>query len=439
MSRLKVGVLHPGTQHSWQTALALQEGGALGWYATSIFYDPDRWPYRVERFLPPPLADRTGRAFRRRYEPRLDPGLIRRLGTWPWIALGVSALAQGSAAAWAIRQGNIDVGRRAVRLLEREPVDLVWAYDSAALEIFRWAKQRGIRCVLDRTIAHGVTANRVMSAEYARHPDFFLAPFVPKPAHQLAEEQEELELADAVLVGSQYCAATLVENGCAAGKIHVLNYGYDERAFPAEPPVRSLPRDGPVEFLFAGAAGPRKGIAYLLQAFQQISPQKARLTLMGQLQIPPATFARFEAHVRHLAHVGRAEIVQHFARAHCFVFPSLVEGSAIVLREIYGAGLGAVHSRSAGEGVTDGVNGIVLPEPSVPALVDAVERILADRECLARWNDAAWRLRGNCTWSAYRQRVRDFVAGLARGEEKPQATPPRAERSALQVEATHAP
>ena len=27
---MRVGVFHPGTQHSWQTALAFQEAGALG-------------------------------------------------------------------------------------------------------------------------------------------------------------------------------------------------------------------------------------------------------------------------------------------------------------------------------------------------------------------------------------------------------------------------
>ena len=45
---MRIGVFHPGTQHSWQTALAFQEAGMLGWYATSAFYDPARWPYRLE-------------------------------------------------------------------------------------------------------------------------------------------------------------------------------------------------------------------------------------------------------------------------------------------------------------------------------------------------------------------------------------------------------
>src|SRR5258708_22537357 len=79
-----VGVFHPGTQHSWQTALAFQEGGTLRWLATSVFYDPRRWPHRIERFLPPPLAARLHREFSRRHSPPLHPHKIRHVGFDEW-------------------------------------------------------------------------------------------------------------------------------------------------------------------------------------------------------------------------------------------------------------------------------------------------------------------------------------------------------------------
>ncbi len=412
MNRPKVGVLHPGTQHSWQTALALQEGGMLAWYATSIFYDPDKWPYRIERYLPRALAERAHRTFERRCDPTLDPRLVRRLGPWGWMAAGAGALTQGRASAWTTRQGNRDFGARAVRLLEQEPVDVVWAYDTAALEVFRWAKPRGIFCVLDRTIAHGAVANEVMTDEYSRHREFFLSPFVPKPRRQLDEEQEEIELADLVLVGSGSCAGTLAANGCDAAKIKVLPYGFDERAFPRDAPPRRVPAQGPLEFLFAGLASPRKGIAYLLKAFNEISPQAARLTLVGRLAIPAAVFAKYAGGVSHVPQVSRSEITGYFARAQCFIFPSRVEGSALVLREVVGAGLGAVHTRAAGEGAVHGRNGVILEEASVGGLVDAIERILAERDCLARWQKESRALHDRCTWSVYRQGARDTLGAL---------------------------
>lgn len=399
---------HPGTQHSWQTAIAFQEGNRLSWYATSIFYDPAKWPYRVERWLPrqtQPIVERI----RRRCDARIEPCHVRQLGPWGWIAAAAGALASDHAASWTIRRGNRDFVRRVVALMKREPVDLLWAYDTAALEAFRWAKPRGIYCVLDRTIGHSAEANRVLAEEYVRHPDFFSLPFAPKPQQQLDEEQEEMELADTIVVGSQACADTLTANGCPAAKIHVLGYGYDERLFSATPPSRTPPTEGPIDFLFVGNVAARKGVAYLLEAFEQISPDRARLTLVGRLSIPPATLARYQPRVRHIPAVSRAGVTEFLDAAHCFVFPSLFEGSALVLREIYGAGLGAMHTRAAGQGVVAGRNGVVWETASVEAILHSVEAVLDDPSCLARWQDESWAMRQDCSWSVYRRLARQFV------------------------------
>ncbi|MBC7493030.1 MAG: hypothetical protein H7241_11405, partial [Novosphingobium sp.] len=82
---MKIAVFHPGTQHSWQTALALQQLDRLAWYATSIFYQPDRLPYRAERWLPGPLGRKLHSEFRRFSHPALDPALVRTAGLTEWI------------------------------------------------------------------------------------------------------------------------------------------------------------------------------------------------------------------------------------------------------------------------------------------------------------------------------------------------------------------
>lgn len=406
----RVGVCHPGTQHSWQTAIAFQEERELAWYATSIFYDLAKWPYRVEKLLPSALRRPAG-FLRRRFDARIDARNVRQLGSWGWIAAG-SAMLSDRAAAWATRHGNRDFVERVVSLMEREPVDLIWAYDTAALQAFRWAKRHGVYCVLDRTIGHSAAANQVLAAEYARHPDFFLSPYVPKPQQQLDEEQEEMALADAIVVGSAACADTLVANGCSAAKIHVLGYGYDEKFYPKTPPKRVIPDQGPIDFLFVGNVAARKGVAYLLEAFKQISPDRARLTLVGRLSIPASTLARYQPRVRHVPAVSRSGVAEYLNAAHCFIFPSLFEGSAIVLREIYGAGLGAMHTRAAGDGAIAERNGEVWEAASVEAIINSVEAALDDPSRLVRWQQESWTLRDQHGWSVYRRRARQFVESV---------------------------
>jgi glycosyltransferase involved in cell wall biosynthesis len=406
----KVGVFHPGTQHSWQTALGFQETGQLQWYATSVFYDPGRWPYRLERLVPPPLSTRLHRDFTRRYLPALQPRLVRQFGLWEWIETAARRCGQERLAQWANHRGNASFGEMVIRLAEREPVDVLWGYNTSSVEVFRWAKRRGIVCVLDQTIGHCASMNRVMLAEQARHPDFFLESYTPFSADEIAQQQEEISLADVVVVGSDYCAQTLVENGCDRKKLRVVPYGFDETLFPAERPRRPPLGGRPLECLFVGSIQPRKGIASLLHAFAEIAPEQARLTLVGRLEIPSPTFERFRRRVAHVDSLPRSEVVKHFLAADCFLFPSLFEGGGIVLYEACAAGLGIIQSAHCGDGVRDGRNGQVLAEVSATALHRAIAALADAPRQLAGWQEASWQMRLERTWQRYRQNIRTLIS-----------------------------
>jgi glycosyltransferase involved in cell wall biosynthesis len=405
-----VGVFHPGTQHSWQTALAFQEGGTLRWLATSVFYDPRRWPYRIERFLPQPLAARVHREFSRRHSPALDLDKIRQFGFWEWLEAGARRLGHDRLWTAINRIGNRRFGQQVIDLTEREKVDVLWGYNTSSVEVFRWAKRRGLRCVLDQTIGHCASLNRAMAAEQAAHPDFFSAGFVPFSAAEIAQQDEEVALADTVVVGSDFCARTLIENGCPEGKIRIVPYGFDETLFPAERPARPPLAGRPVRFLFVGLVHPRKGIATLLEAFQHIPPERASLTLVGSLEIPDATFRRYAGRVRHVGSVPRREVVNFFQEADCFVFPSLFEGGGIVLYEAAAAGLGIIQSGQCGDGVRDGRNGMILKEVTIPMLVDALGSVIDDRERLMAWQEASWQMRSQRSWQHHREQVRSLAS-----------------------------
>jgi glycosyltransferase involved in cell wall biosynthesis len=409
---LRVGVFHPGTQHSWQTALAFQESGQLGWFATSIFYDPERWPYRIERWLPGQLGTRARREFLRRYTPRLDQNLIRRLGFWEWPLTVPRRMNRMRLERQLYERSVRQFSERVIGLIEREPVDVIWGFNTSALEVFRWAKKRGIYCILDQTIGHPRAQDEIMLREQQRHPEFFTEPYTPFSAAAVERSDEELALADRIVAWSDFSRQTLLDNGCPAEKIDIVPYGADESIFPASRPQHDPALDRPVDFLFAGAIHPRKGVAYLLKAFEQIPPNEARLTLLGKPYIPEATFARYRDRVRHIPHVPRAEVVQHFVAADCFVFPSLFEGSAIVLREACSAALGIIQSANAGDGVRDGRNGIILGEVSVDEVRRAVETVLADRARLGAWQAASWEIGRQLTTTHYREIVRGKVNEL---------------------------
>jgi glycosyltransferase involved in cell wall biosynthesis len=409
---LKIGVFHPGTQHSWQTALAFQETGQLGWFATSIFYDPTRLPYSATQALPRPLREPVDRRLRRRFTPEIDPRLVRRLGMGEYVETAAAALRWRRVTDHANRIGNYDFARKVGRQAEREPVDVLWGYDTSSLQAFRWAKSRGVACVLERTSIHPRVANEVAAAEYERHPEFFAEPWQPKPQSIIDEEDEEIALADLVIVGSNYCAESLIRHGCQPEKIRVISYGYNERAFPNTPPTHEQTGSRPLRFVFVGNVNALKGMAYLLGAFARIPRSSASLVLVGGVHLPPATFARYADRVTALGALPRAEVVDCYRSADCLVFPSLLEGSSVVLKEIYGAGLGAIHTRAAGEGISAGTNGAIIASSSVEDIVEKVEALLHHPDEAEQWCRESWARRENYTWSKYRANIRDAVSAL---------------------------
>lgn len=171
---MQVAVFHPGTQHSWQTATALQQLGRLAWYATSIFHQPERWPYRVERYLPGPLARTVSAEFRRFSHPALDPALVRTGGLSEWAErLAARAGLRRLAQRIDIHGNRRFVAQIAGAISGPEPFAL-WGYNGSSRTSFELAKQHGRICVLDRTIGDSRIYNRLMAELADRQGDWFL-------------------------------------------------------------------------------------------------------------------------------------------------------------------------------------------------------------------------------------------------------------------------
>lgn len=407
---MRVGVFHPGTQNSWQRAVAFQEAGMLAWYATSLHFPADgavlRWAARV----PGAAGRRLRRLLARRSSELLEAQHLRRMGWLPPAAIAARRLGRADLARRLDALGDRRFGRSVTRLAAREPVDALWTHDGRALEAFRWAKPRGIACVLDQSIPHPRALNAVLRAERARDPEA-LRHWTPASSAVIARADAEIALADRVVVGSQFAYHTMIVEGCPAKKLRLVPYGWDETLFPDAPPVRPPLQGRPLELLFVGTVCARKGVGPLLVAMALLPPGLARLTLLGRLELPESLLRRPD--VCHRPQVPRAEVPEYMRAADVLVLPSLFEGGGIVLYEALASGLAIVQSRHCGDGVQDGANGLVL-DAVAPAAIAAAIHAAADPEWLARWQAASWARRESRSWAAYRRRLPAVLEGLGR-------------------------
>lgn len=405
-----VAVFHPGTQHSWQTAFALQQLGRLAWYATSIYRRPEAWPYRLER-LPGALPRKFGEAMRRFEHPGLDPALVRTSGLTEWLERGAAAAGWPRLAERLDFWGNHRFGRSLRAPAHNPAVRALWGYNGSSASLFETPEAQARLRILDRTTGDWRAYNAAMDEVAVTHREWFLPLERRVPQRQIARDQREYCAADVILCGSEYAARTVRERGGsdAAAKVRVLSYCYDEALFADAPRPRPIPRDEPVRFLFLGLAIPRKGIHHALEAIARIPRSAARLTVVGRLGVPEATFARFADRVEYRPTVARRDVPAILAAHHALVLPTYFEGAGIVLYEALAAGCALIQSDRAALAVTP-ETGLLLPEPSTDALHAAMRAAIEDRPRLDAWRAAAQQEARNYSFANYREGVATLLA-----------------------------
>ena len=383
----------------------------LRWYATSYYYKTSAWPDRLVALLPSELRSRAEKELRRRRLDELDDRLVRRAWETEFLERPIGRFISRDIMRRLQAGRHARFPARLLRLFEREPVEVIWGPQDC-VEAFEKLKKHGVVCILDQAVGHFASLDRVLREEHERHPDFFGADQVGISGKALDRQRRATEVADLIVVGSEFAAQTMIDNSVDPRKLRIVPYGYDERRFPTEQPRRQPLNGRPTEFLFVGLVGARKGAAYMLEAFRGIDARRARLTLVGPLDLPSETFARYARDVNYVGSVTRAEVLDHMRRADCLILPSLFEGSALVLLEALAMGLPIIQTASSGLGAQEGVNGIVLKEVSADHVRSAAESVIACMERTRNWGDASWQMRADRTWANYRSAVRDLVQSV---------------------------
>lgn len=396
---MSVVVAHPGKQHVYETVLAAQEATLLQAFATSVFVSPGSRVAQIRaaasRCLP-----RTGfvRSALGRSHPEIDPAKVVSFPYWATAARLTWALPGGARIeARANRRTDVSIARWLSR--QSPPPALVHGFEGAARATFAEARRRGITTVLDVANAHERAKRELLLEGGAA------------AAARLDTERvlAERRLADALVAPSDWVVDCLVEHGVEPARIVKIPFGADpDRVSPASV------RDETFRVLFVGGVCQRKGVRYLLEAWQQLALPDAELVLVGgadasgeSLRAEYGGLARFEGQR------SAAEVTRWLSVADVFAFPSLAEGSAIVTYEALAAGLPVVTTPNAGSVVRDGVDGIIVTPRDVDELAAALLRLYDDRDA-AREMGARGRaeITARYTWAHYRARVGELYRAL---------------------------
>lgn len=382
--------------HYHHLAQALDAAGMLAIYVTS----------------PSPLGDEPAPAllpdyWRRKFEGRRLTGVARARVRRLWLpealqkALPRLGLVSPERADWL---NNHLFDRMAVRWVEDSEV--VHFVSSVGLYCARAARRRGAKVICDSRQEHPAFLSRILTEEATRWGYRLEIPGKTYERKVLAE----FACADYFFLPSRFAARTFIDQGAAPERIYVLPYGVDlERFHPKEEAgLRN-------QLLFVGQLTPRKGIAYLLEAWRQLRLSNVELLLIGSVDpVIRPTLARHEGAFRHLGALPKLELRQYYSSALALVLPSLADAFPLVVLEAMACGCPAIVSENTGsaEVIEDGVNGFVVPIRDVEALADRILRLQRDPELRRRMGLEAEKTARRYTWENYGRRAVEFYRRL---------------------------
>jgi glycosyltransferase involved in cell wall biosynthesis len=162
----------------------------------------------------------------------------------------------------------------------------------------------------------------------------------------------------------------------------------------------------PFRVLFVGRITQAKGISYLIKAFGKLGISRSELVLLGRIVGSNAPW-RDERRVRHVPHVPRWMLPDHYRAAHVFVLPSLIEGFPLTALEAMACGIPPIVSEHtfAHDVITDGVNGYVVPIRDSDAIAERLEHLQRYPDARRAMGAAARRTAEELSWVAFGSRV----------------------------------
>lgn len=299
----------------------------------------------------------------------------------------------------------------AARARKIENVDCVYAYEDGALESFRAARDRGLKSIYDLPIGYWRAGQRIFAEEKEREPEWastLTGTF--DSAEKLARKDDELRLADRVIVASTFTKQTLSEAPITS-EIEIVPYG----APGSNSNAINKPSDK-LKVLFAGSLGQRKGLSYLLKAVGLVQ-HPVELTLLGQKTAsecaPLETAVKKYRWVPSLNHAGMLREMQDHD---VLVLPSLFEGFGLVILEAMAQGTPAIATdHTAGPDVIENeLDGFIVPIRSAEAIADRLDLLASDEDRLMTMKRAAKQKAASFGWENYRRRLvevaRDVIA-----------------------------
>lgn len=372
----KVSISAPMPMHSYQTGTSLSISGLLDRYYTSVYNDNSILYRFMQRYMSKRISDRVAN---KRCEV-LDKNIKKycEFEGLVFVGGGYIPIIKNHTVD-VIRHMNRRFGKLVAKDLIRQKTDAVIAYDTYAKDLFSYLNEKNadVIKILDMSSASSKTIADIIQEECKKDYPLLDTMVYKKKVYSeeaVADNIQEIQLADYLLAGCQFVVNSLLDSGVSREKIKLVPYGIDIETFRY---VQKQERNnGTLTFLFVGRVEAAKGIWYLLEAFRnpKITERNVKLRVIGDIRTSLDHLEKYRKNVTFEGMKLPGEMPQIYLDSDIYILSSLWEGFSLSLLEAMSVGMPAIASRpsSGPDVISDYENGIMIDPANTESIVKAV-------------------------------------------------------------------
>jgi glycosyltransferase involved in cell wall biosynthesis len=399
---------HPtGNANSRQALLALYERNLLAGFYTTVAWDGSS-PWN--KLLPAPVS----RELNRRAYPGIPRELIhaepaREVCRALLARLGIKAFRGAPGSPFSVSRIYEMIDGLVAEAISSRPPKAVFGYEEGCLQSFRTARRMGVRTIFEVPAANSRFRNELFREEAELQPAFAGTLVRLAIDETLGRKDEEIELADQLIVPSHYVRSTFPAS--IAARARVIPYGAPAIAGGVASRRSSAGRK--LRVLFVGNLTQGKGLSYLLDAIGKVEAA-VEFTMIGSREGTCAPRDKALQRYRWMGTVPRSVVLETMSQHDVLALPTLSEGFALVILEAMSRGLAVITTPNSGglEVISDGKDGFIIPIRSSEALAAKLELLDKDRELLQSVSEAAQKRAQECGWEKYRELLGSMIEEL---------------------------